>query len=392
MLVNFFTSKDLSSEFDLTFVYRFSEEYESGAKKRMNLNHAIPVKLVTRPKESSFVVSNNRILAYIEKIVWYLCVFIIKYLSIWINYRRLLPIFRNQHPDILHINNGGYPAATSCYAAILAARKCGINKIIYIVNNMASDYGIPLRWFDRLIDQIVKKQVSFFITGSDNAGDRLKGVLKIPGSQHITIRNGIIPREVTMTKQEFRKLYNIGQDTFVFAEVANLEERKGHIVLLKAIKEILEYHNMLNFVILIEGKGPLKGFISSYIDKNNLSKFVRLIEVEQIYNLYNSIDVLILPSIHSEDFPNTIIEAMGMGIPVIGSSIAGIPEQIDDHKSGILIPPGDVTALRKAMESFYANKVFYERCAAEAKRKFDSNYSASISVNNYLNLYRSLLR
>ena len=244
---------------------------------------------------------------------------------------------------------------------------------------------------DKKLDNIVKHQVTYFVNGSNNAGERLKSVLGLPASKQITIRNGIIPRPVTMSKSQFREFYGLSDDTFVFAEVANLEERKGHRVLLKAVRQIICNNCLQNFVVLIEGNGPLKEGLASIIKDYNLGQVVRMIEVEQIYNLYNAIDVLILPSLYREDFPNTIIEAMGMGVPVIGTSIAGIPEQINDHETGLLIDPGDVNALVKAMIEMSTNKSLYDCCKQHSKQKFINNYTAEISVRNYIKLYHSML-
>lgn len=391
MLVNFFGSEELSSEFELTFLYRYSERYEEGAKKRMDMSRSIPVSLVSEfPNTSIERIRSNHFL-FIKTIIWSFTLWFRKYYSIIKNTKILEKEFTRFKPDILHINNGGYPAATSCYSAVLAARKCGIKRVVYMVNNMVADYRHPLRWFDRRLDKIVKKNVTYFINGSNNAGLRLKEVLKLPESQQVTIRNGIVPRKVTISREIFRKQYGIDDSTFVFAEVANLEERKGHRILLKAAKKIEKVGISRKFVILLEGDGPLKEELSTYINENGLSEIVKMIEVEQIYNLYNAIDVLVLPSIHTEDFPNTIIEAMGQGVPVIGTSVAGIPEQIDDHETGLLIAPGDVDALANAMVELSSEKNLYERCKKQAKQKFNENYTAEISVGNYIKLYHSML-
>ena len=391
MIANFFNSEELSKEFDIVLVYRYSKEYEEGAEKRINdMSRCVGVELITETEQKRYVTSNIRIFAFLQKCIWVIVYIFNKYYSIIKNAKTLQQKFSEYKPDIIHINNGGYPAATSCYAAVLAARKCGVKNVVYMVNNMAMDYSHPLRWFDRRLDEIVKETVTYFINGSNTAGLRLKQVLKLPASQQVTIRNGIIPRKVTMSREDFRKIYSINCGTFVFAEVANLEERKGHRVLLNAVRKLIDDKLIQNFVVLIEGNGPLKEQIASDISDNKLSDVVRMIEVDQIYNLYNAIDVLILPSLYKEDFPNTIIEAMGQGIHAIGTSIAGIPEQIDDHVTGLLITPGDVNSLTNAMVELRIDKNLYEHCKRQAKQKYNENYTAKISVGNYIKLYNSM--
>lgn len=391
MIANFFNSEELSKAFDIVLVYRYSKRYEDGAKTRMNLDRAIPVNLVSELPRPTLDELKGKPFFCLRRMLRDLALWYRKYYSIRKNKKILTEEFKKINPDILHINNGGYPAATSCYAAVLAAKECGISNVVYMVNNMAADYSHPLRWFDRRLDEVVKNTVTYFVNGSNNAGLRLKEVLKLPDSQQVTIRNGIIPRKVTVSREEFRKENNIGNDIFVFAEVANLEERKGHRVLLQAVLKIIEGGCHKDFIVLLEGNGPLRPEIASFIRDNNLSTCVRMIEVNQIYNLYNAIDCLVLPSIRNEDFPNTIIEAMGQGIPVIGTAIAGIPEQIDDHVNGLLIKAGDVEALSMAMEEILRDKELYAFCSKNARDKFNKNYTAEISVKNYMNLYHSML-
>lgn len=391
MLVNFFGSEDLSSEFELTFLYRYSERYEEGAKNRMDMSRSIPVRLMSEYPKKSIEELKGKPLYLFRKIFWGMILWIKKYYSIRKNRGVLASEFKRIKPDILHINNGGYPAATSCYAAVLAAMDCGISNIVYVVNNMTEGYRHPLRWFDRTLDKVVKEQVSFFVNGSNNAGFRLKSVLKIPSEKQVTIRNGITPRKVTQSRDEFLTQFGIEKNTFVFAEVANLEERKGHRVLLQAVQKMIGDGYNQDFIVLLEGNGLLKLEIDSCIRENNLSTCVKMIEVDQIYNLYNAIDCLVLPSIRNEDFPNTIIEAMGMGVPVIGTSIAGIPEQIEDHVTGLLIKPNDVYALAKAMTEMCSDNELYKFCAKNAKNKFQRNYTAEISVKNYITLYRTMI-
>ena len=392
MIANFFNSEELSKVYDIVLVYRYSKRYEEGAKMRMNLDKAIPVKLVVEPDSVDIVKSENKVISTIQKIYWFLLLWITKYYSIPRNAKVLTRVFREINPDIIHINNGGYPAATSCFAAVKAARGCGVKHVVYMVNNMAMDYSHPLRWFDRGLDSVVKKTVSYFITGSNNAGKRLEEAIAVSTEKRRVIRNGITPRKATMTTSSFKKLYNIPEDKLVFSEIANLEERKGHRVLLQAIKKLREGGKIDNVHFVLEGTGPLKTEIEAYIQNNQLEDIVSLIQVKAIYDLYQATDVLILPSIHTEDFPNTIIEAMGQGIPAIGTRIAGIPEQIIDYQNGLLIDPSDVDQLATAIKEMADDNELRESCSRNSKETFERNYTAEISVRNYSELYKSFYK
>jgi len=390
MLANFINSKELNLNYKTKLIYRFSEEYKKVAETRLNKKKIEPVYLLTELDASQFVRSSNKLIALIQRFIIGVYLLVYKYYSIVRNALILRKVLIKEKPNIIHINNGGYPAATSCYSAVIAARMVNIHSIIYVVNNMAVGYSHPLRWFDYLLDRFICRSVSTFITGSDNAGRRLKTVLKLSDSKVITIRNGISQRKVLTSKEVFKRNNGIDEGKIVFTTVANMEERKGHIFLLQAIKKLKEDDKIKNSVFVLEGEGPLKMFVMDYIKTNNLCDCVKYINTLSIYDLYNITDVLILPSIRDEDFPNTIIEAMGMGIPSIGTEIAGIPEQINDHQNGLLIKPMNVEALYNAILEMIENKELRSECAKAAKVDFDNKYTSSISVSNYVKLYNKM--
>ena len=75
---------------------------------------------------------------------------------------------------------------------------------------------------------------------------------------------------------------------------------------------------------------------------------------EQVLEKYREADIFILPSVIAEDgsrdiTPNVLIEAMAMKIPVISTTVTGIPEIVENEVSGILVPPNDENALAEAI-------------------------------------------
>ena len=99
----------------------------------------------------------------------------------------------------------------------------------------------------------------------------------------------------------------------------------------------------------------------------------------------------LVPSISFDSCPTTTIEAMAVGRPVIGTRIGGIPDQIVDGETGFLVPPGDVDALRQAMERLIADPALRARMGEAAKRKA-VEFQASAVVERIEQSYRELLR
>ena len=207
----------------------------------------------------------------------------------------------------------------------------------------------------------------------------------------MTINNGIYKRAITLTKEEFKATYSFPKDMFIASVVANLEVRKGHIFLLKAILSIKRKSpEKLNSFFVFEGVGPEKKNLQKFITENNLTENVLMVDyIPHIFDLLNASDYAVLPSIEKEDFPNVVLEAMSLGKPVIGTEIAGIPEQIENGISGLVVKPRNSEELENAILRLTFDSGLIHRFSIEAKRRFDLLFEGSISVKNYLRLYKS---
>ena len=90
---------------------------------------------------------------------------------------------------------------------------------------------------------------------------------------------------------------------------------------------------------------------------------------DDINSIMREVDLLILPSM-MEATPYVIVEAMAAGLPVVASGIFGIPELVEDGKSGILVPPGDVEALALAVKHLVRDSDRRKDMGAEGRRIF----------------------
>ena len=171
MIPNFLNSKELNKYYDIYFFFRNSDAYSKELNNRLLKNTAkcIPLNLPNYNIHKSLLYRIKHI-QFIYILFAAIIKLIMKYFTIIYCIPLLYKKFKKINIDILHINNGGYPAAITAYSAIISAKLNKVSKIIYVVNNMAENYKSPLRWFDLLIDIYVKNNVSKFVTGSINAG------------------------------------------------------------------------------------------------------------------------------------------------------------------------------------------------------------------------------
>lgn len=390
MLASFAHSGEMQEIFSLSLSYRYSASYYLGLQRRIgNLLRTYPLRL---PDHFNLGLKKERLL---HKFFYGASRIVLQYPYILYDILRLCILFGKLKPDILHINSGGYPGAISTRAAAIAGRLAGIKVIIMVVNNLAIPYGAnPSRWLDWPLDALVKRSVILFITGSKAAKDRLIKVLSLYANKIKTLHNGIGARSIVETLFETRA--RLGQSGFrglLCGVVAVLEKRKGHIVLLHAISILVNRGciNSENFYLFVEGSGSLRTELFEYTVENKIDHLVRFIPPEvNIFDFIGALDVVILPSIADEDFPNIILEAMLLGPAIIASNIAGTSEQIFSGESGLLVPPGDVEALADAILICLNNSHVRYKLSLNAKERFHQNFTLDVAVRRYIDLYRVL--
>lgn len=393
MLANLLNSKEFSTNFERSFSYRHTREYETRLKKRIEINFPIHALRIPNPdwmeKHGKLWGGNlGRALKGILGLLTFLPITVYDFLI-------LIKLFRNSKADMVHINNGGYPGALSCRIAAVSARVCGITKIVMVVNNIAEPYVRMSRWLDYPLDRLVRNSVSLFVTGSRHAGESLKAVLNLENDQVRCLHNGIASRELTEKADKTRQRLDLNQfDGLLVGVVALMEKRKGHRILLEAVDQIIssrEFKKDKKFLVLLEGDGPERPDLENRVKSHNLKDYVKFISTEDnIWNFLNMLDLVVLPSIEREDFPNVVLEAMSLGKPVIASRLAGTPEQIVDGKTGLLVAPGDAGGLANALRKLLNDKQFCQELGENGRDRFESNFTADIAVSRYLELYGEL--
>ena len=110
-----------------------------------------------------------------------------------------------------------------------------------------------------------------------------------------------------------------------------------------------------------------------------------------VAKFYQAADVYIHAA-RADTFPNTVLEALACGTPVVATAVGGIPEQVDDERTGFLTPPGDSNAMAERvlqlLEDGDLRNTFSRRAAEVARDQFGLNRQ----VRDYLTWYREILQ
>ena len=379
-------------QFQLLFVYRGHKEYQIAVEREF-LDSILKKPLNLLSNDTRFYnwykSKSNRWLTALKVAPFHL----IEKTGIFsfFNFIRLYLVFRREKPTLLHINNGGYPGARTCEMAVLSASLAGVKNIILQVNNLAEPQK---NGWDRFIDRKVNEKVNYFITASKQAKSRLVDYRKMSEAKTIQIYNALIQPTISKSPEDLREEFGIDKSSFVILEVALLSERKGQIYLLKAISELKKNcpSEFENIKVLLIGDGEDKIKLQEYITNNDLDKAVLLLGQRQdYYDFINLCDLFLLPSIKDEDMPLVILSAMSLGKPILSTNLAGISEEIENEKSGILLEVDQLDGLWKTLLKMYQNRNHIHELGEQALQRYQQYFLYDMIMQKYIQLYNSIL-
>ena len=384
-------SEELSSGYDFAVIFRSTKAYLEGLTlfwpafpKRLFCG----IRLFDINTVSYYLagkIKNPLLLRIAGKSITLIFIFMTPFIFGY-DFLLLSSMFRRNRADIIHINNGGYPGALSCRAAVVAARAAGFEKIILSVHNTAfRSKGINGAFIDRL----VKRDVDVIVTGSKASGSALAKNRGFDPDKIMTIYHGVHPAKITPGKPPVGEAAGLGRYILM---VARFEDRKGHKYAVEAFKKVINGNpSYADIKLVLLGDGPVLDDIKRLVASERLDNNVRFMGHRDDYIDYVASSLfLINPSIGYEDLPYIILEAMSIGVPTIGTDIAGIPEEIENGITGIIVPPEDAEAIKTAIVNLLSDDNMRIRMGKASQERFDKLFTLDKMINRYLALYNSM--
>lgn len=201
-------------------------------------------------------------------------------------------------------------------------------------------------------------------------------------SKHTIIRNSLdIDIFKPYDKQAVRKLFGLSDNAnvFMFGCQYLTVKRKGMNVLLDTIK----IRNNPNDIYVVFGE-KLDINVDSRIIHWGTIKDERLMAMA-----YSAADAFLLPSLE-DNLPNSMLESLCCGTPVISFTNGGMTDIIEDGKNGYLVEPSDAEHLASAIEKFIHNKSKFNR--QEISEKARQMFAPEVQAKNYISLYQSIIQ
>lgn len=237
---------------------------------------------------------------------------------------------------------------------------------------------------------ILVDKFSDFVIYNSNASKEalLKNRASLKGKSQV-IWNGlkrVEPKTSNLKVAKIRRtLYKIkDKDTIVIGLVGRINRWKGHLLLLEAYREVLKKN--LNTKLVFIGSTPpnqdtFKEIICSKINKLGLEEHCEIIPFnEHIWPIYDSLDIVVIPSTEPEPFGLVAVEAMLSEKIVIAANHGGLCEIVQHNKTGLLFEPNNPKDLKRCL-----NKVIQKKDVSKQLAKSGLQLSKTVfSLERYL--------
>ncbi|MED3726949.1 N-acetyl-alpha-D-glucosaminyl L-malate synthase BshA [Priestia filamentosa] len=297
---------------------------------------------------------------------------------------KIAEVAKREKLDLLH----AHYAIPHAVCAFLAKQMVGEHlKVVTTLHGT----DITVLGYDLSLKSIIK----FAIENSDEVTAVSSSLVKqtydliAPQKEIHTIHNFIEQKEETGEDVSLlKKEYGIKEGEKVLIHVSNFRQVKRVTDVVRAFYHVQQ---KVDAKLLLVGDGPEMTAVCYLVkDLDIVDKVLFLGKQENVDDLYAISDLKLLLS-EKESFGLVLLEAMANGVPCIGTNIGGIPEVIEDGKTGYICEVGNYEEAAEKALSLLQNDSLYEEMSASALRSVWSKFSSKDIVTQYEELYEKAL-
>ena len=297
----------------------------------------------------------------------------------------LQALMGERRPDLVHTHG--------CLSGRIAAKRCGLPAVY----SRHSAFPVPAklkyppgRWVNKFVNE--------------HYADRIIAVS--PATRDNLIEGGISPRKITVvmngaapvprTGQEeqaaLKRELSIPEGHTVFGILARLEDYKGHLDLLEAVRRLKE-RGREDFTVLAAGTGPFEGTLAQAVRQAGVEDRMKLLGFRSdVPALLNILDVQLNCSYGTEATSMALLEGMSLGLPTIASDYGGNPYVVEDGGTGLLFPSRNAAALAEAMERLMDRPEERKALGARARTVYEERFTGQVFARNTEKIYLDILK
>ena len=181
-------------------------------------------------------------------------------------------------------------------------------------------------------------------------------------------------------RKALRNEYGWPAQAIILLYTGYLERNKGLFELLDAFDRVSAVHPDIRLVIV--GDGRERRELEERVAKSPFGDRIELrghVDNDRIHHYYQAADLLTLPS-YMEGLPNTVVEGIASGLPILATRVGGIPQAAPNDKVSLLVPPKDADALAEAMERLVRDSDFRKSMGAAARKHAEAHFDIATNT------------
>jgi glycosyltransferase involved in cell wall biosynthesis len=281
-------------------------------------------------------------------------------------------LLRTEQPDIVHLHSR---RGADVFGA-MAARRSGVPSILS-------------RRIDNPVKSILTRQKFHYYDRIICISQGIKNVLasaNVDEAKLCVVRSAVDakPWMEIPTRKSLSDEFNLPEDAIYLGVVAQLIERKGHHILLEALRNMPERERLR---VLVFGKGPQREVLERLVREMGLEEIVRFTGFrDDLPRWMGALDILVHPAL-MEGMGISLLQASAAKVPIVASDVGGIPEAVRNGENGILVPPNDAVALRAAIRKLVQNPDLRKQLGETGRRIVTEEFSIDTMVEGNLSVY-----
>lgn len=306
--------------------------------------------------------------------------------------RGLLKIVHAERLNVVHAHDD----KTLLYGWLLRLLRPGL-RILYTCHSYAEggrdDFRslvIYLKFLARqkLLIFLMRRYLKPVITVSNDTRERLASA-GLRRRDVAVLYNGIDtavwrrPGAVPVLRQEL----GIAPDGLLVGTVARITPEKDLATFYEVARRVAQRVKGTRFVVVGDGYGDELERARREVERLGLQGVVHFTgHRNDLRDVYVSFDLFLMTSV-TEGLPNTLLEAMALGVPAVSTAVGGIPELLQDGEGGYLAPPRDVEALTRRVLELLGSLELRERFSRQCRERIESQFAFSRRVRRMEEYY-----
>ena len=238
------------------------------------------------------------------------------------------------------------------------------------------------RWSARLTDRIIA------LTCAD-AEDHVR--FGVAGAERFTVIHSGVDfsscGKTPVAREKVRAELGLEAGALAIGTLGRLTAIKGHTDLVRAFAEVRRQRGDARLVVV--GDGEERGALIGLAEELGLRERVRFAGWrDDVFGTLSALDIFAFPSLN-EGMGKALVEAMYMGLPCVATRVGGIPEAVEDGRTGLLCPPGDPASLAEALFRMLTDRPLRVGCVAQARAVVEQKFNAAHNAARVLEALES---